>query len=547
MERVDGGDLIRQACADGTLERKSTKGDGDCLLHSLSGAATTNRALEDGLGLTGLVGRARVASLRAQLSGLYRSFAADPLPDWIARIRNTIVINESGGEFNYGTRYELTDPPTADLVEMEALFRQIRRECKTAVQGRGLNRRAARVAINAVMAAHAGPLATVWENVAADKAVRGTWLSGLDLRMFAAMARHMGERVQLVVVTFVHMNTDYATAAYFDYVRYATDQVARWTEARSPEPRDWRALLNDPRTSILGHTGAVHYDYYTRGPVEGPIVPAAAPAEGAVAPAEGAVAPGQALAQQAQQGQRGRVQPAREAQPAAQDAQATRVRNNMEPLQLSSQSSQSSTSSTSDQSDQSSTSGSASTQANNPAQIQQARAQPAQQARAQPAQQARAQQAQQARAQQARAQQNQPAQPAQPAQQGQAQQGQPAQPAQQGQAAPMVAAVVARPLPAGRERVPIGSGGFARHRKVLRDNIGGITKPAIRRLARRGGVVRISNLMYEEVRSVLKVQMENVIRDAVTYTEHARRKTVTALDCGHALIRQGQKMYGYGC
>ncbi|KAJ8349281.1 hypothetical protein SKAU_G00244110, partial [Synaphobranchus kaupii] len=53
----------------------------------------------------------------------------------------------------------------------------------------------------------------------------------------------------------------------------------------------------------------------------------------------------------------------------------------------------------------------------------------------------------------------------------------------------------------------------------------GITKPAIRRLARRGGVKRISGLIYEETRGVLKVFLENVIRDAVTYTEHAKRNT----------------------
>ena len=35
--------------------------------------------------------------------------------------------------------------------------------------------------------------------------------------------------------------------------------------------------------------------------------------------------------------------------------------------------------------------------------------------------------------------------------------------------------------------------------------IQGITKPAIRRLARRGGVKRISGLIYEETRGVLKV------------------------------------------
>ena len=40
----------------------------------------------------------------------------------------------------------------------------------------------------------------------------------------------------------------------------------------------------------------------------------------------------------------------------------------------------------------------------------------------------------------------------------------------------------------------------------------GITKPAIRRLARRGGVKRISGLIYEETRGVLKVFLENVIR-----------------------------------
>ena len=52
----------------------------------------------------------------------------------------------------------------------------------------------------------------------------------------------------------------------------------------------------------------------------------------------------------------------------------------------------------------------------------------------------------------------------------------------------------------------LGKGGAKRHRKVLRDNIQGITKPAIRRLARRGGVKRISGLIYEETRGVLKVR-----------------------------------------
>ncbi|KAG8854882.1 hypothetical protein FRB96_007282 [Tulasnella sp. 330] len=81
----------------------------------------------------------------------------------------------------------------------------------------------------------------------------------------------------------------------------------------------------------------------------------------------------------------------------------------------------------------------------------------------------------------------------------------------------------------------LGKGGAKRHRKILRDNIQGITKPAIRRLARRGGVKRISGLIYEETRGVLKIFLENIIRDSVTYTEHAKRKTVTALDVVYAL------------
>jgi len=91
----------------------------------------------------------------------------------------------------------------------------------------------------------------------------------------------------------------------------------------------------------------------------------------------------------------------------------------------------------------------------------------------------------------------------------------------------------------------LGKGGAMRHRRVLRDTIHGITKPAIRRLARRGGVKRISGLIYDEIRGVLKVFLENVIRDTVTYTEHARRKTVSAMDVVHALKKGGRTLYGF--
>ncbi|KAI8958668.1 histone-fold-containing protein [Daldinia sp. FL1419] len=84
-----------------------------------------------------------------------------------------------------------------------------------------------------------------------------------------------------------------------------------------------------------------------------------------------------------------------------------------------------------------------------------------------------------------------------------------------------------------------------RHRKVLRDNILGVTKPAIRRLARRGGVKRISAQIYEEVRAALKARLEEIIRDCVVYTEYRQRKTVTINDVLHSLKRIGRPIYGF--
>ena len=91
----------------------------------------------------------------------------------------------------------------------------------------------------------------------------------------------------------------------------------------------------------------------------------------------------------------------------------------------------------------------------------------------------------------------------------------------------------------------LGKGGAKRHRKMLRDNMNGISKPAIRRLARRGGVKRISGLVYEETREVLKEFLMMVIQDATAYTDHARRKTVTAMDIVYALKRRGRTLYGF--
>jgi len=85
-----------------------------------------------------------------------------------------------------------------------------------------------------------------------------------------------------------------------------------------------------------------------------------------------------------------------------------------------------------------------------------------------------------------------------------------------------------------------------RRRKVLRPAMDGITKPAIRRLARRAGVKRISNEMYGETREALREFLAGVIGDATCYTAHAHRKTVTAIDIIHSLKKRGRVIYGFG-
>merc|ERR1712147_178282 len=70
----------------------------------------------------------------------------------------------------------------------------------------------------------------------------------------------------------------------------------------------------------------------------------------------------------------------------------------------------------------------------------------------------------------------------------------------------------------------VGKVAAKRHsRKANRPLLEGITKPAIRRLARRGGVKRISFFIYDCTRDILKGFLGGVVRDAITYTEHAKK------------------------
>ncbi|XP_041035005.1 histone H4-like [Carcharodon carcharias] len=92
----------------------------------------------------------------------------------------------------------------------------------------------------------------------------------------------------------------------------------------------------------------------------------------------------------------------------------------------------------------------------------------------------------------------------------------------------------------------LGKGGAKRHRRVLQDNIQGITKPAIHHLAHCGDNKRTSGPIHEETHEVLKAFLENIIQDSVIYMEHAKRKAVIAMDVVYTLKHQGRTLYGFG-
>ncbi|TGZ80908.1 histone-fold-containing protein, partial [Ascodesmis nigricans] len=65
-----------------------------------------------------------------------------------------------------------------------------------------------------------------------------------------------------------------------------------------------------------------------------------------------------------------------------------------------------------------------------------------------------------------------------------------------------------------------------------------------RRLARRGGVKRLSANVYEEMRGAMKDYLTGILRDCCIFVEHGKRKTVTVTDVVFALRRIGRPIYG---
>ncbi|XP_035219103.1 uncharacterized protein LOC118192285 [Stegodyphus dumicola] len=83
-------------------------------------------------------------------------------------------------------------------------------------------------------------------------------------------------------------------------------------------------------------------------------------------------------------------------------------------------------------------------------------------------------------------------------------------------------------------------------RKVYANTLKKISKGEIRKLARRGGVKRISEGIYELVRSILKIYLSNLIHDSILYANHCKRNTINASDVVFAMQKRSKTLYGFG-
>lgn len=81
-----------------------------------------------------------------------------------------------------------------------------------------------------------------------------------------------------------------------------------------------------------------------------------------------------------------------------------------------------------------------------------------------------------------------------------------------------------------------------RHARTVEKN-STLAKPAVKRLARRAGIKRMSGETFDTVRDQLDVFITKIVKDCMLYMNHGRRKTVTSGDVLCALAHNGRKMY----
>ena len=93
---------------------------------------------------------------------------------------------------------------------------------------------------------------------------------------------------------------------------------------------------------------------------------------------------------------------------------------------------------------------------------------------------------------------------------------------------------------------PFGLHHLVRKRAIkAKPTIEGITKGDIRRLARKGGISRISTDIYTETKYTIKQFLKHIVKKALVYMQASKRKTCKPMDLIMALKGEGKSLYGF--
>ena len=80
-----------------------------------------------------------------------------------------------------------------------------------------------------------------------------------------------------------------------------------------------------------------------------------------------------------------------------------------------------------------------------------------------------------------------------------------------------------------------------KNKLVLRDNITGITKPLLVRLARKAGINAMNGMMYEHMRQLIKYFTINTLRDVVSRVDKENRNTIKSEDIRATFVEMDKK------
>jgi histone H4 len=90
----------------------------------------------------------------------------------------------------------------------------------------------------------------------------------------------------------------------------------------------------------------------------------------------------------------------------------------------------------------------------------------------------------------------------------------------------------------------LGAAGPKKHRVVEKDAVVSST-PGIMRIAKAGGSPKTTKLAIQELKTHMESMIEKIIKDAVTITEHSRKKTISSSAIKYAYeIVYREKYYG---